>query len=261
MTRPDTAYEAAVEGAEIAHGHFRTDLDVEIKDSKMDFVTRADTETQHRVIEIIRDAYPNATIVGEEDDELKSVPEDGNAWVIDPIDGTTNFVRGTRLWTTTVAAVRDHETVAAVTVAPALGDTFVADADGVTLNDEPIAVSPRTDLERFTVAPILRYGPERDQQFGDLLRELIRQFGDLRRFGCAQVTLGMVASSALDAAVSLQPDPNPWDTIAGIALVEQAGGSVTDIEGNPWKPGCEGVVASNGNAHDEVVERVRRAVT
>lgn len=260
MTRSDVAYEAAVEGSEVAHDLFRTELDVETKDSKMDFVTRADTETQQRVIDVIRNEYPDATIVGEEEDELKSVPADGNAWVIDPIDGTTNFVRGTQLWTTTVAAVRDHETVAAVTVAPALGDTFAADSDGVTLNGDPISVSTRTDLDRFTVAPILRYGSERDRQFGDLLRELLLRFGDLRRFGCAQVTLGMVACGALDAAVSPQPDPNPWDTIAGIAMVERAGGSVTDIEGGPWKPGCEGLVASNGNVHDEIVETVRRTV-
>ncbi|WP_323174261.1 inositol monophosphatase [Natrialba sp. PRR66] len=260
MSRSDTAYEAAIAGSEIAHERFRTDLDVATKNSKMDFVTEADTETQHRVIEVVRDAYPDATIVGEEEDELKSVPEDGNAWVIDPIDGTTNFVRGVPLWTTTVAAVRDHETVAAVTVAPALGETFVADSADATLNDEPISVSEQADLERFVVAPILRYGSERDRQFGNLLRESILEFGDLRRFGCAQVTLAMVARGTLDAAVSPQPEPNPWDTIAGIALVERAGGVVTDIEGNPWKPGCEGLVASNGNAHDEIVERVRAAV-
>ncbi|ELY92283.1 inositol monophosphatase family protein [Natrialba taiwanensis] len=260
MSRSDTAYEAAIAGSEIAHERFRTDLDIATKNSKMDFVTEADTETQHRVIEVVRDAYPDATIVGEEEDELKSVPEDGNAWVIDPIDGTTNFVRGVPLWTTTVAAVRDHETVAAVTVAPALGETFVADSTDATLNDEPISVSDQADLERFVVAPILRYGSERDRQFGTLLRESILEFGDLRRFGCAQVTLAMVARGTLDAAVSPQPEPNPWDTIAGIALVERAGGVVTDLEGNPWKPGCEGLVASNGSVHAEIVERVRAAV-
>jgi myo-inositol-1(or 4)-monophosphatase len=260
MTRYDTTFRAAVEGADVAQRLFRTELDVEIKSSKMDFVTRADTETQRRVIEVIRDEYSDATIVGEEEDELKSIPEDGNAWVIDPIDGTTNFVRGAQLWTTTVAAVRDDETVAAATVAPALGDTYAADSDGATLNGERISVSGRTDLEQFIVAPILRYGSERDQEFGDLLRRLILRFGDLRRFGCAQVTLGMVACGTLDAAVSTQPNPNPWDTIAGVHLVERAGGTVTDVDGSPWEPGCEGIVASNGTRHDEVVDRVARSV-
>ncbi|KZN23234.1 inositol monophosphatase [Haladaptatus sp. R4] len=260
MTRQDTTFRAAVEGATVAHRQFRTELDVETKDSKMDFVTQADTDTQQRVIEIIKDRYPEATIVGEEEDERKSLPDDGNAWVIDPIDGTTNFVRGVHLWTTTVAAVRDHETVAATTVAPALDDVYTVDSNGTMLNGEQTAVSMETDPEQFIVAPILRYGSERDEEFGNLLRGLIRQFGDLRRFGCAQVTLGMVASGAIDAAVSTQPEPNPWDTIAGVYLVEQAGGTVTDIDGTRWTPDAEGIVATNGTRHDEVVEHVAQTV-
>ena len=258
MKRQDTTFRAAVEGATVAHRQFRTELDVETKGSKMDFVTRADTNTQHRVIEIIKNRYPEATIVGEEEDERKSLPEDGNAWVVDPIDGTTNFVRGTQLWTTTVAVVRDHEAVAATTVAPALDDVYTAGSNGTMLNGERTAVSTETDLEQFIVAPILRYGSERDEEFGDLLRGLIRQFGDLRRFGCAQVTLGMVASGSLDATISTQPEPNPWDTIAGVYLVEQAGGTVTDLDGNRWTSDAEGIVASNGTRHDEVVEHVAR---
>lgn len=256
MTRYETALRAAREGSEVAHDLFRTDLDVETKSSKMDFVTRADTETQRRVISVVREEYPDATVVGEEEDELKSVPADGNAWVVDPIDGTTNFVREAQLWTTTVAAVRDGETVAAVTVAPALGDTYAANPDSVTRTGEPMAASSRTDLEEFTVAPILRYGPERDDEFGNLLGGLIRNFGDLRRFGCAQVTLAMVACGTLDAAVAAQPEPNPWDTIAGVYLVERVGGTVTDIHGDPWESGCEGLVASNGASHDDVLDRV-----
>ena len=258
MKRQDTTFRAAVEGATVAHRLFRTELDIETKGSKMDFVTRADTNTQRRVIEIIKNRYPEATIVGEEEDERKSLPEDGNAWVVDPIDGTTNFVRGAQLWTTTVAAVRNHETVAATTVAPALDDVYTADSNGTMLNGERTAVSTETDLEQFIVAPILRYGSERDEEFGDLLRGLIRQFGDLRRFGCAQVTLGMVASGTIDATISTQPEPNPWDTIAGVYLVEQAGGTVTDLDGNRWTPDAEGIVASNGTRHDEVVEHVAR---
>jgi len=253
MSRYETAHRAASEGAEIAHRLFRTDLDVETKSSRMDFVTKADTETQRRVIEVIQEAYPNATIVGEEEDELKSIPVDGNAWVIDPIDGTSNFVHGIQLWTTTVAAVQEGQTVAAVTIAPALGDTYAASPDSVTLNEQPISVSHHTELEQFTVAPILRYGSDRDREFGSLLDNLIRQFGDVRRFGCAQVTLGMVACGSLDATVSTQPDPNPWDTIAGVHLVEQAGGTVTDLQGEPWTPDSEGIVASNGHSHQEVI--------
>ncbi|WP_135303959.1 inositol monophosphatase family protein [Haloarcula amylovorans] len=256
MSRHEITQRAATAGAEVAHDLFRTELDVGTKDSSMDFVTRADTETQRRVIDTILDAYPDATVVGEEGDELKSVPADGSAWVVDPIDGTSNFVHGIQLWTTTVAAIRDGKTVGATTVAPALGDTYTAGPDSVTLNDEPMSVSGKADVEEFKVASILRYGPERDHMFGELLDTLMQQFGDLRRFGCAQVTLGMVACGSLDAAISTQPQPNPWDTIAGVFLVERAGGTVTDIYGDPWTPDAEGLVASNGKSHKAAVERV-----
>ncbi|GCF16163.1 hypothetical protein Harman_40980 [Haloarcula mannanilytica] len=80
----------------------------------MDYVTKADTETQRRIIERIAENYPYATIVGEEGDELKSAPSDGSAWVIDPIDGTSNFVHDIPFWATTLAAVSDGDTVGGV---------------------------------------------------------------------------------------------------------------------------------------------------
>lgn len=256
MPRDETAKRAAIEGAEVAHQLFRTDLDVGTKESVMDFVTRADTETQQRVVDTIREEYPNATIVGEEGDERKSVPAGDDVWVIDPIDGTSNFVHDFQLWTTTVAAVHDGETVGATTVVPALGDTYTAGPTDAVINGSSMSVSQKTEVTKFKVAAVLRYGPERDHVFGDLLDTLIQRFGDLRRLGSAQLTLGLVASGSLDAAVSTQPHPNPWDTIAGVYLVERAGGTVTDIRGDPWEPAADGLVASNGESHDEVLERV-----
>jgi len=256
MSQHKTAYQAALKGSEVAHRLFRTELSVATKDSAMDYVTRADTETQRRIIERISEDYSDATIVGEEGDELKSVPPDGSAWVIDPIDGTSNFVHNIPFWATTVAAVSDGDTVGATTIMPALGNTYTAGPDSVMFNGNRMSVSEKTAVEEFKVAAMLRYGPERDDVFGNLLSVLIRRFGDLRRLGCAQGTLGVVASGSLDAAVSTQPNPNPWDTIAGVYLVERAGGTVTDIDWKPWTPDSEGFVASNGQAHDDVVERI-----
>ncbi len=80
----------------------------------------------------------------------------------------------------------------------------------------------------------------------------------MRRFGCAQIVLGMVASGALDGTVT-NIVPNPWDTVAGVFMVRQAGGTVTDIHGEPWTTGSRGLVASNGEAHDEVLAAARDA--
>lgn len=257
MTRSETALTAAEAGADVAGARYQSSLSVETKSGKMDYVTDADKRAQRAVIDAIREDYPDATVVGEEDDELKAMPENGDAWVIDPIDGTTNFVHEIPLWTTTVAAVEAGETTAAVSVAPALDGVYRADDDGTWWNGNPVGVSEKTDVETFNVAPILRYGPERDEEFGDLMATLIRKFGDIRRFGCAQVTLAKVAAGSLDVAASAQPEANPWDTIAGAYMVERAGGTVTDVDGDPWEPGCDGLVASNGAAHDRVLEVVR----
>ena len=126
----------------------------------MDYVTEADTGAQRRIIDRIRETYDEATTVGEEEDEPKSIPDHGDAWIVDPIDGTTNFVHGIPSWTTAVAVVRDGETQAAATIAPVLNDVFHADTECATRNGRPISVSEKDDPETFMVAPVLRYGPD-----------------------------------------------------------------------------------------------------
>jgi len=126
-SRPGVATRAATAGAELALESFRTDIATETKSSDIDVVTQADRDAQARVIEVIESEYPNEPIVGEEDDALKTVPDSGPAWIVDPIDGTTNFVNDSRVWGTAVAAVEDGKPVGAAVVLPALGDSYTAD--------------------------------------------------------------------------------------------------------------------------------------
>lgn len=127
--RVTVAERAARAGADVAHGTFRTNIAVEPK-GKNDVVTEVDRTAQRVVIETIHESFPDDTIVGEEADERKTVPEAGRPWVIDPTDGTHNYVRGIRAWGTAVAAVVDGEPVAAATACPALGDVSAADGAG-----------------------------------------------------------------------------------------------------------------------------------
>lgn len=257
-SRLELAERAATAGSEIASEGFRHDLAVETKSNKTDVVTEFDCRSQRRVIEVIEAEFPDDAIVGEEEDALKEVPAEGDVWVVDPIDGTNNFVRGIPLWTTSVAAVRDGETVAAANVCPALGDVYTADEDGAYLNGETISVSDRTDPETFTVCPTIWWDFDRRDEYAATVEGIVKRFGDMRRFGCAQIVLGMVASGALDGTVT-NVVPNPWDTVAGVFMVRQAGGTVTDIHGEPWTTGSRGLVASNGEAHDEVLAAAREA--
>ena len=251
--RADLAERAARAGGAVAEGFFRRDVPVETKTNQTDVVTRADRDAQQQVIAAISTEYPEEAVVGEEDDELKTVPESGVAWVVDPIDGTSNFVRDIPLWVTSVAAVEDGTPVAAANVLPVLGDVYTSDGDGAAMNGEPIEVSDRTDPEAMAVSPTVWWPHDRRDEYAAACRETAERFGDCRRYGSAQAALSMVAAGQLDGAFT-NTTTNPWDTVAGVFLVEQAGGTVTDVHGYPWRHYSRGLVASNGHAHEELLD-------
>ncbi|WP_142858793.1 inositol monophosphatase family protein [Salinigranum halophilum] len=253
--RAHVAEQAARVGAAVAAGQFRREIAVETKGEQTDVVTQADRDAQSRVIDCIHSAYEANAIVGEEADELKSVPEEGPTWVIDPIDGTSNFVREFQVWCTAVAAVRDGDPVASAIVAPELGDVYVADDETATRNGEPISVSARTDPEGCSVVPTMWWGRDRRDEYAAACREVVERFGDLRRVGSAQVTLAMLAAGTIDGVVT-NVYANPWDTVAGVHLIRLAGGTVTDVHGDPWRHDSHGLVASNGEIHDELLAAV-----
>jgi len=251
MDRHDMAVEAARAGADLAMELFRTTLDVETKESATDYVTEADRGAQRRVVERVTEQYPDDAIVGEEGDQRSTLRPGETAWVIDPIDGTTNYVRGIPVWMTSVAAVEDGETVAAANVCPPLGIEYHAGTHGATCDGEAATVSDVDELASSLVGPTLRY--DRECTYAALLDAISPVVGDVRRFGSAQATLSFVADGRLDAAVGLLK-AHPWDTVAGVHLIERAGGRVTDLDGEPWTPDSEGIVATNGEIHDALLD-------
>ncbi|ELZ94257.1 putative inositol-1(or 4)-monophosphatase / fructose-1,6-bisphosphatase [Haloferax mucosum ATCC BAA-1512] len=254
--RADRAQRAARDGGAVARRAFRTGIAVENKGGKTDVVTQADRDAQRRVVERIRGAFPNDAIVGEEADELKSVPEDGPAWVVDPIDGTNNFVRNTPIWATAVAAVVDGEPVAAANSLPAFEDLYAADDEAAYRNGEEISVSARDDPETCSVCPTFWWDYDARDEYAAATRAIVTRFGDLRRYGSMQVALSFVADGALDGVIT-NKQANPWDSVSGAHLVRMAGGTVTDLDGNEWRHDSQGLVASNGHVHDAVLDAAR----
>ncbi|WP_144903490.1 inositol monophosphatase family protein [Halobellus captivus] len=255
--RTAVARRAAEAGATVAAERFRTEMDVERKGEKTDVVTQADRDAQEAVIDVIRGAYSDDAVVGEEDDELRSVPETGGAWIVDPIDGTNNYVRGMRVWGTAVAAVRDGEPVAAATNLPALGDVYWTDGEDAYRNGEQVTVSTQTDPEACVVTPTMWWDFGARDQYGRACQALANRFGDLRRLGCAQAELAAVADGALDGVVT-NLRAFPWDTVAGVAMIRAAGGTVTDLAGDRWRHDSVGLVASNGRVHDTLLNAARQ---
>ncbi|WP_277553090.1 inositol monophosphatase family protein [Halobaculum limi] len=254
--RVDVAEQAARAGATVAGDHFRRGIDVERKGGKTNVVTEADRESQRRVIAEIRETFPDDAVVGEEEDELKAVPDEGAAWVIDPIDGTNNYVRDIRAFATAVAAVVDGEPVASAIALPAMDDVYVADAETVYRNGTEVSVSDRTDPETGAATPTVWWDFDARDEYATACAEIVERFGDMRRFGSAQVTLAMIAEGALDATIT-NVACNPWDTVAGVHMVRNAGGTVTDLDGDRWRHDSTGLVVSNGSLHDEALAAAR----
>lgn len=252
----DGARSAAEVGGNKADSLFREELTIETKTNKTDVVTRADREAEAAVIDCIRDTDTTATIVAEESADEATIPDEGRAWIIDPIDGTNNYVRGIPLWVTAVAVVEDRQPIAAAIEAPELGYTFTADTDGARMNGEPITVNNRHDPEEMAVAPTFWWPTDRRAEYGTAASEIVERFGDLIRLRSAQLTLALVARGAIDATFTNRT-MNSWDSVAGAFLIEQAGGSVTDIEGDRWEFDSRGIAASNGEAHDQVLAAVQ----
>ena len=270
--RAAVAERAARAGGVVARESFRQGVPVETKKNKNDLVTAADREAQSQVVATIRQEFPSDAFILEEDAQtlagpetdstpptvVDSVPDAGAAWIVDPIDGTSNFVRGVRTWATSIAAVVDGETAAATTFMPAQEDVFAAGPESVSRNDEPMTVSARTDPETFAVS-VVGWWPQSDRDaFGRVCGTLAGHLGDVRRIGSFQVTLANVADGGLEAAVSTVP-AHSWDTIAGVHLVRRAGGMVTTLDGERWTPADETLIASNGAAHDAVLDAARAA--
>lgn len=250
--RVTTARNAARAGGRVAMATFRDAIDVETKQGKTDVVTKADRDTQAKIRAIIDTQFSDEAFIGEEVDASKTVPERGAAWIVDPIDGTNNYVRGMRQWTSSVATVDDGITLAAATAAPALGDLYVGGPRGTTRNGQHVSVSETTDPDQFTVAPIIWWPRDRRDEYAQATEAIVTRFGDLVRLRSAQLSLALVASGAIEAIVT-NITGNPWDTVAGAYLIEQAGGTVTDLHGDCWQYDSEGLVASNGRAHETVL--------
>ena len=273
LHRAALAERAARAGGVVARNRFRETLAVETKASKNDVVTEVDRDAQTQVVATVREEFPDDRFLCEEElvsrsgpetvetepTPVESVPETGTAWVVDPIDGTTNFVRGLRTWTTSVAAVSDGATVGAATYMPSTGDLYASGPETATRDGTSLSVSERTDPETFVVTPVGWWELDDRAEFGRLCTAVVERFGDMRRIGSFQATLAFIAEGALDGAVC--PTPTyPWDTLAGVHMVRRAGGRVTDLDGAPWSHDSVGLVASNGEAHDELVAAANAAL-
>ena len=221
-----------------------------------DFVSAADIRAEDVIYEELSRARPKFSFVMEERGVIEGA-DNSNRFIIDPLDGTTNFLHGLPHFSISIALERDRQPYAGVVYNPVTDDLFHAEkGEGAYLNNKRLRVTSRTDLSSSLFATGVPFlGKDGHDVF---LRELVQVMGatsGIRRFGSAALDLAYVAAGRYDGY--WERNLLPWDVMAGIVLVREAGGIVTEIEG-AGKPGQgASILASNGVIHDAFSELLR----
>jgi myo-inositol-1(or 4)-monophosphatase len=211
----------------------------------LDIVTEADRASEAAIVAAIRAAFPAASILAEEGGEYAGA--DDERFIVDPLDGTTNYAHRYPLFCVSIAYQRAGRLEAAAIDAPLLGMTFAARrGGGATLNGAPMRVSGVETLDRSLVCT--GFNPARYDRNGAHFAALSRGAQGVRRDGSAALDLALVAAGRFEGF--WEWDLQPWDVAAGVLLVEEAGGRVTAIDGGPHRLDGGSVTASNGRIHD-----------
>lgn len=229
--------------------------DIKMK-GEINLVTEADLAAETAIVASLQEDAPEIAIMAEESHDPDKKPESGRVWVIDPLDGTTNFAHGIPIFAVSIALMEENKPVLGVIYCPMQDELFAAcQGGGAWMNNESITV---TDTE-FLVQSLVATGfPYDIHTFLDRIieqtRAVLPKVRDIRRCGAAAVDLAYLACGRLDGFWEM--DLKPWDTAAGFLIVEEAGGKVTDFMGRPYSPFCNEILASNGILHPLLLELV-----
>jgi myo-inositol-1(or 4)-monophosphatase len=227
---------------------------VTTKSSGTDMVTEVDREVERLIVDGILSARPGDGILGEEGADVES--SSGYRWLIDPIDGTTNYLYAHPGFAVSIACELEGETVVGVVNDPIHGDVFAATrGGGATRNGEAIRCSEETEVSHALVATGFGYDADRRREQGAVLAAVIGEIRDIRRMGAAAVDLCSVACGRVDAY--FERGLNAWDLAAGELIALEAGAEVTSIEGGPAEPGS--VLAAPPALADQLRNLLARA--
>jgi myo-inositol-1(or 4)-monophosphatase len=224
-----------------------------------DFVSEADRRTEAILTDELRKARPTFGFLREEHGEIAGEDPD-RRWIIDPLDGTTNFLHGIPHFAISVALEQRGEVVAGVVYDALRDEVFWAEKGaGAYVNRQRLRVSARHRLAQSVIATGIPFGERAGKRaFSAMLSAVMERTAGVRRFGAASLDLAWVAAGRYDAfwEVGL----SPWDVAAGIVLVREAGGFVTDLGGGPGMLYGGTIVAGNNRLHGEVVALLGRAL-
>lgn len=247
----ETLMAAVRAGAAELIRYFNGSFTISNKEGINNLVTEADHASEKAIIEVIRQQYPDHHILTEEQGEFKTTSE--FKWIIDPIDGTVNFSHGVPLCCVSIAVEKAGEIVLGAVYNPVMNEMYFAEKDkGSSLNEKPIRVSIQKEVEKSLLVTGFPY-TYLDMPNGPLqvFERFIRRGIPVRRLGSAAIDLCWVAAGRFDGFYEHRLQA--WDSAAGFLMVTEAGGKVTDFEGNDFSPYQPHLLATNGHIHEEML--------
>ena len=238
MSKPSELLQAMIDAARVAGDQLKLDfanlanLEIRIKGGHGEPVSIADERAEETVRTLLAKARPTYGFLGEEGGRTEGEDPD-HVWIVDPLDGTMNFVCGIPLFAVNVALAKAGTVIAGVTYIPMMDEMFWAElGQGAWLNGQPIRVSQRATLEEAVISVGIPFaGKQRHDQFLAEMARLTPRIASVRRLGAGAVDTAYVACGRFDAY--WEQSVSAWDMAAGDILVREAGGVVTDTRGGP----------------------------
>lgn len=246
------AIETARDAGRILMEKFGRKIEITMK-GEINLVTEADLASEALIIERIKSYYPKHSILAEESGEAVVIGGDSTwKWIIDPLDGTTNFAHGYPCFCVTLALEHNGEIVIGVTYDPTRNELFAAErGKGATLDGKPIRVSQTEGLGSSLIVTGFPYDIKQRDNFAQHLTDMLLQSRGVRRDGSAAIDMAYVACGRFDAF--WEEGLNPWDVAAGVLLIEEAGGQVSYYDGSKFSIYEAPICASNGLIHSQML--------
>ncbi len=247
-----TLLKATEQAALVLKEYFQKPFSISNKEGINNLVTEVDHKSEQVIFSVIKNQFPNHTILSEESGEF--IQESEYKWIIDPIDGTVNYANGIPICCVSIGIEKNGKMIFGAVYNPFIGEFFFSEkGSGATLNNQPIQVSNKSNVSTSCLVTGFPY-TYLDKPNGPLqvFDKLIRAGIPVRRLGSAAIDLCWVACGRFDGFY--EHKLQAWDSAAGFLIVEEAGGKVTDLAGKYYNPYQPGLIATNGKIHDQLVQ-------
>ena len=245
-----TAIRAAQAATKLQQFYVGGDLEITTKSGETDLVTKVDKLCEAKIRDILLGAYPDHVVLGEEEGQPGGASR--YRWIVDPVDGTTNYAQGFPFYCVSIGLELDGVMEVGVVLDGVRGELFTAvKGGGAFLNGVPVEVTQKTELVDALVATGFAYHKDTIRENIEVFARVHERVRSVRRPGAAALDLAYVACGRLDGFWEL--GLKPWDAAAGILLIQEAGGTLTGAAGEPYNLGDRVLVASNGHLHMKLV--------